>query len=49
MLAEFFGADTPFEIGTEFPGLPARTYASIQEVTRHLIIGAWVTCHFRLS
>ncbi|KAI7845827.1 hypothetical protein COHA_000737 [Chlorella ohadii] len=31
VLAEFFGADTPFEIGTEFPGLPARTYASIQE------------------
>ena len=33
VIAEFFGADTPFEIGTEFPGLAPRTYNSIQEVS----------------
>lgn len=34
VLAQFFGADAPFEIGTEFPNLPTRTYASVQEVGR---------------
>ncbi|PRW60432.1 PAP2 superfamily [Chlorella sorokiniana] len=36
VLAEFFGADTPFEIGTEFPGLVPRTYASVQEAVEEV-------------